>query len=451
MSAFRHSEDGPPDGEWLSGRLAECAWLDVPGAGDHLLVLAAHPDDETLGAGGLIAAAVRRDARVTIVVATDGDASHPASPTHTPQMLARRRRIEVQQAVGELGVTTEVHFLGLPDGRLGEFSEALQAQVEFFARSATHVVSTWEHDRHPDHEACARAATLAAGRHQLQCWQYPIWAWHWGDPASNGTLPWASTRLVAIAPAEQATKRRAIAAHVSQHSALSGRPGDEAILDPGMVAHFDRPFETFVVVEADDVTTPGFFDRLYSREDDPWGLDTRFYEVRKRSLLIDALPRPRFGRAFEPGCATGLITTALASRCDEVIAWDVAQRALDQTSDRLAHAPNVRVERGAVPDQWPDGSFDLIIVSELGYYCSDLDRLANKAWSSLTANGTLVACHWRHPAALHPHTAETVHDVLGRGHTPVVAHVEADFLLHVWTGTGQSVAVETGIVAGGGE
>ena len=104
-----------------------------------------------------------------------------------------------------------------------------------------------------------------------------------------------------------------------------------------------------------------------------------------------------------------------------------------------------------MPDQWPDGSFDLIIVSELGYYCSDLDRLVNKAWSSLTANGTLVACHWRHPAALHPHTAETVHDVLGRGHTPVVAHVEADFLLHVWTGTGQSVAVETGIVAGGGE
>jgi LmbE family N-acetylglucosaminyl deacetylase len=447
MNAFRHSDDSPPDAAWLAGRLADCAWLDTPGAGDHVLVLAAHPDDETLGAGGLIASAVRRDARVTIVVATDGDASHPASPTHTPQMLARRRRAEVQNAVRELGVTTDVHFLGLPDGRLDEYTEALQAQVEFFARSATHVVSPWEHDRHPDHEACARAGTLAAGRHRLQCWQYPIWAWHWGDPESDGgSLPWASTRLIAIAPAEQATKRRAIAAHVSQHSALSNRPGDEAILDPGMVAHFDRPFETFVVVEADDVTAPGFFDRLYSRDDDPWGLDTRFYEVRKRSLLIDALPRPRFGRAFEPGCATGLITTALASRCDEVIAWDVAQRALDQTSARLAHSPNVRVERGAVPDEWPDGVFDLVVVSEVGYYCPDLNELARKVWGSLAADGTLVACHWRHPAVLHPHTADAVHDVLGHGREPVVAHVEADFLLHVWTGTGQSVAVETGLV-----
>jgi LmbE family N-acetylglucosaminyl deacetylase len=445
MTTFHHDDASPPDAAWLAGPLAETGTLQSPGHGDRLVVLAAHPDDETLGAGGLIAAAHARGASITVVVSTDGEASHPGSTTHSPADLARRRRGEVQHAVAQLAPGSAVHFLGLPDGRLAELTDALTAQVEYHAHGATHIVAPWDGDRHPDHAACARAAAQVAQQLQLTCWQYPIWAWHWGRPAAED-LPWESVRRLPLTAGELAAKQRAIGCHVSQHSPLSDRPGDEPIITAEMLAHFERPFETFVVVPVADATVPGYFDALYARSDDPWQLDVRFYEQRKRSLLLASLPRPRFSRAFEPGCATGLITAELALRCDEVVAWDVAERALEQTRHRMDGAPHVRVEAGAIPDDWPDGGFDLIVLSEVGYYCPDLDRLAKAVWTSVVTDGVVAACHWRRPAPAHPHTAEAVHEVLGRGHCAVVEHVEDDFCLQVWTRSGESVAVETGLV-----
>ena len=168
-----------------------------------------------------------------------------------------------------------------------------------------------------------------------RCWQYPIWVWHWGDPDAADVLPWDETGRVELGPHEQEAKRRAIAAHVSQHRALSEQPGDEAILRPGMLAHFARPFETFVIVAGGgtDAGEPAYFDRLYAQAADPWGLGTRFYELRKRALLLAALPRAAFRRAFEPGCAIGLLTEELARRCGQVVAWDVADAAVE------THAP----------------------------------------------------------------------------------------------------------------
>ncbi|HEY2296971.1 MAG TPA: bifunctional PIG-L family deacetylase/class I SAM-dependent methyltransferase [Jatrophihabitans sp.] len=446
MTTFRHDDTSPLEADWLASPLSDTETIEPPSETDRLLVLAAHPDDETLGAGGLIARAYERGTLVTVVVATDGEASHPMSPTHSSEELARRRRSEVQDAVLRLAPGATVHFLGLPDGHLAEFGEALAAQVEYFAQTATHVVCPWEGDRHPDHAACARAATQAAGQHRLVCWQYPIWAWHWADPASD-ELPWRSMRRLSLTARDQLAKRRAIGCHVSQHSPLSDRPGDEPIILPEMLAHFERPFETFVLAPVGDAIAPGYFDRLYADSDDPWELGTRFYEQRKRALLLASLPRARFARAFEPGCATGLITAQLAQRCDQVVAWDVADSALEQTARRLADASHARVERGAIPEQWPEGEFDLLVISEVGYYCTDLELLAQRVWDKLTADGVLVACHWRHPADDHRHSADAVHSALGRHHLRIVTHIEADFRLEVWTRSGRSVAVETGVVA----
>ncbi len=447
MTTFRHSDASPADSAWLSGPLGETAWLEAPGATDELLVLAAHPDDETLGAGGLIAVAHARGARVTVVVATDGEASHPASQTHTPDALARRRRAEVSEAVQRLAPTASVRFLGLPDGQLDRVAESLASVVDDLASTTTHVVAPWEGDRHPDHAACGHAAAAAARRHGVRCWQYPIWAWHWADPDDVNVLPWTSFARLELSPQQESAKQHAITAHVSQHSPLSDRAGDEAILGPDMVAHFQRPFETFVVAGAHDASTGAYFDRLYADADDPWGLGTRFYEQRKRSLLLASLPRPRFDSAFEPGCATGLLTAELATRCSDVLAWDVAQRAVDATSRRVAGLPNVGVARGAIPGAWPEGRFDLIVLSEVGYYSLDLDLLAERAWTSLSDDGVLVACHWRHAAPDHPHTADDVHAALDRAPLRVVRHVEDDFRLDVWSTAGRSVAAQTGLLA----
>ncbi|MGH8861139.1 MAG: PIG-L family deacetylase, partial [Jatrophihabitantaceae bacterium] len=414
-----------------------------PGAADHVVVVAAHPDDETLGAGGLMALASRRGATVTVLVASDGEASHPASPTHRPEQLARVRRVEVAAALAEVAPDADLTLLGLPDGQLADHLSDICDAIDERAAGCTHLVTPWIGDGHPDHAACAQAAAESVAALHARHWQFPIWAWHWGDPAAGDLQPAMLGRLVLDPLATQA-KRAALDCHVSQHLALSDEPGDEAILAPHFLNHFRGGAEAFVVEARLDRVPTAYFDGLYRRAPDPWGLSTRFYEQRKRAALLAGLTRPRFRRAFEPGCATGLLTTELACRCDEVVGWDVAAGAIEQAAANVDGCGNVSLARRAVPDEWPGGEFDLIVLSEVGYYC-DPAEIAGRVQSSLGADGVLVACHWRHDALMHRHSAETVHAVLGAGRQLVVHHVEDDYLLQVWS-AGRSVAAVEGML-----
>jgi LmbE family N-acetylglucosaminyl deacetylase/SAM-dependent methyltransferase len=440
--AFDHRERGTPAAAWQP-TLDAANDLAAPGAGDHVVVVAAHQDDETLGAGGLLALASSRGARITVIVACDGEASHPTSPTHAPELLARLRRREVRLAVEELAPKADLVLLGLPDGRLAEHRAEITVEIDEAGVGCTHLVTPWAGDGHPDHTACADAATHSIASLHAEHWQFPIWAWHWGDP-SDSRFP-AVCRLRLDADAQQA-KVRALACHVSQHRALSDRPGDEPVIGPHVLDHFRRDVEAFVVSPGSLRVPDAYFAGLYERAADPWGLADRFYEQRKRAMLLAALTRPRFRRAFEPGCATGLLTAQLAQRCDEVVAWDIVTSAVEQTAARVADFDNVTIAQGAVPDDWPDGDFDLIVLSEVGYYCTDPNALARRVARSLTEDGVLVACHWRHEAAMHPQTAEAVHSALGAGQHLLVDHVEDDFLLQVWSRGGRSVAAADGIV-----
>jgi LmbE family N-acetylglucosaminyl deacetylase/SAM-dependent methyltransferase len=439
-AAFDHRDAGTPEPAWRS-LVAALADADVPGRGEHLVVVAAHPDDETLGAGGLIASASTSGARVTVIIASDGEASHPESRTHTPGDLADRRRREVYAALAELAPDAEVVLLGLPDGRLPEHRAEIATAIKH--AGGTHVVTPWRGDHHPDHEACAQAVDdLHAG---VRHWEYPIWAWHWADPES-ADLPSSRLRRIGLDAATRAAKSRAIECHASQHRPLSDAPGDEALLGSHVLEHFRRDVEVFVVDEPPRLLSAAYFEDLYEQSPDPWGFDERFYERRKRAALLAALTRPRFRRAFEPGCATGLLTGELARRCDEVVAWDLATVAVEQAALRLAGTEHVTLRVAAIPDDWPEGRFDLIVLSEVGYYCADLDALAMRIEDSLDDDGVLVACHWRHPAPMHPHVAGTVHAAVGADRHLVVSHVEDDFLLQVWTRRGESVAAAEGIV-----
>jgi LmbE family N-acetylglucosaminyl deacetylase len=252
---FDHLELGTPESTWRADRRL--------GTGDgtdqrtdlaeslesftRVLVIAAHPDDESLGAGGLIAAAAAGGAFVHVIVATNGEASHPESPTHTALELAEIRRPEVRAAVAQLDPSARVTLLDLPDGRLDEHGHELTDVIAAHLAEPTLLVTPWRDDRHPDHEACARAGADAARTNRsVTHWQYPIWLWHWAAP-DDPDVPWSTMRMLDLDPAAQRAKQRAIACHVSQHEPLSNRPGDEAILPPRLIAHFDRPFETFVV------------------------------------------------------------------------------------------------------------------------------------------------------------------------------------------------------------
>jgi SAM-dependent methyltransferase len=200
------------------------------------------------------------------------------------------------------------------------------------------------------------------------------------------------------------------------------------------------------------VTLPGsYFDAVYADHPDPWRFASRWYERRKRDLTVAALPEARFRRAFEPGCSIGLLTELLAPRCDELLATDVAARAVSATRDRLAGTSHVRVERMAVPDSWPDGSFDLVVLSEVGYYLSHeaLARLVGLAAAALEPGGALVACHWRHAVSDYPLPGDAVHVAL-REHPALgvlARHEEHDFLLDVLTPRPvRSVAAREGLL-----
>ena len=444
--SFAHTDAGTPESAWAVSRLNDAPRLPVPGRGHVVVVVAAHPDDETLGAGGLLALAAANGATVRLVVATDGETSHPASPTHDRARLATLRRAEVRAAAAELDAGIRPALLGLPDGGLADHREALGHLLEPHLTGATHVVTTWAGDGHPDHEAVATVtARLLADRGTATHWQYPIWAWHWADPG-GGDLPWNRIGRIPLTPAARAAKLAALHAYESQHSPLSPARGDEAVLVPAVLSHFSRDCEAFVVATPRPADA-AYFDALYAEAGDPWGLADRFYERRKRDLLLAALPRESFGRAFEPGCATGELTVRLADRCASVEAWDVAAAAVRRAGERVpAH---VTVRAGAVPAEWPGGSFDLIVLSEVGYYCRDLDLLVERVRRSLAPAGVVVACHWRRPALDHQHTAEGVHAALDAGLGALarpVRHEEPDFLLDVWAADQRSVAQADGLL-----
>lgn len=189
------------------------------------------------------------------------------------------------------------------------------------------------------------------------------------------------------------------------------------------------------------------FDALYAGSDDPWRFEGSWYEARKRRLLLASLPHARYAHAFEPGCATGLLTAELAPRCDHLLASDGAERALATAAARLAAAPQVRFARLWLPGDWPAGTFDLIVLSEFVYYLAplDIDRLAACARAALSPGGVVAACHWRRAIDGCALAGDAVHERLHAqlGLQRVVDLHDADFRLGVWTSAASPSVADT--------
>jgi SAM-dependent methyltransferase len=189
------------------------------------------------------------------------------------------------------------------------------------------------------------------------------------------------------------------------------------------------------------------FDAAFECDPDPWRYRTSWYEARKRALMMAALPRETYRRGFEPACATGELSVLLADRCDALLCADFAPHAVALARQRLGERATARVETRAMPQDWPAGRFDLIVISEFAYYldearCSALARLA---CSSLDDDGTLLCCHWRHDADDFLMTGNAVHSLFDRyAHAASLqraVHIDdADFTLDVWCADQLSVA-----------
>jgi LmbE family N-acetylglucosaminyl deacetylase len=428
--AFRHDVRGTPAEEWWRhpGRAAlpELSLVDRDGHPvARVVVVAAHPGDEVLGAGGLVATAADAGLEVVVVVLTDGAGSHPASSTTSPAELAALRRAECRAGLDRLGDRVAVEHADLPDGRLDEHEQECAALVTRVVGDGRRVllVAPYRGDGHPDHEAAGSAAAAAARRTGARLLEYPVWMWHRGRPSE---APWSTMCRLSLVAEAVTAKQHALAAHRSQVVGLSPAAGDERVLGEDVLAHFVGPQELFVEQPPADRT----LDRLHREVEEPWGVDTRWYEVRKRALLGALLPSRSFRRGLDVGCSTGATTVDLARRCDELVAIDESPAALSVARRRLGDQPHVSVEERRVPDDLPTGPFDLVVVSEVGYFLSprDLELLVLGVDRLLAEDGVVVLCHWRHPVEGWVLDGARVHRTLeeGLGRERLAAYVDRD-------------------------
>ena len=184
----------------------------------------------------------------------------------------------------------------------------------------------------------------------------------------------------------------------------------------------------------------GSFEEKYRQDGDPWKFATSSYEQRRYELIMAMLPRQRYRRCFEPGASIGELTRRLALRCDEVIAAEASATAVSQAEHLLAGKyPTASVVQQTVPDWMPDGPFDLIILSEFGYYFDGdgLRALVNSLDALLDAKGTLVVAHWRGVSADHLMGGDEVHEIAretlrDRRGAPDCVYTERDVRIDVW-------------------
>ena len=214
---------------------------------DELVIFSAHADDETLGAGGLLARLARTTITIRIVVAT-GDTD---------------RASELRGALLALGVHAEVEFLGLADGGLKHESEQLRREIDRVleqsgARSLT--LGPWPGDRHGDHRTLGREVSDAARTTGTRLLFYPVWLWQWGTPDD---VPWKRLVDVELTESERDAKAAAIRCFTSQLAAPSNPAG---VLSPEFIRHISTNAE--VLIRPEWAELDAHFEQLRSGRSD---------------------------------------------------------------------------------------------------------------------------------------------------------------------------------------
>ncbi|WP_410632450.1 bifunctional PIG-L family deacetylase/class I SAM-dependent methyltransferase [Amycolatopsis sp. cmx-4-83] len=423
----------------MTAYVPEADWAALPASPDwpaqafeRALVVAAHPDDETLGASGLLQRLHAAGTGVTLVVATDGEAAFPASSPAERRELGRTRRRELRDSLRAQGLSdVEPVWLGLPDADLAAHGGELAAALRERAGGHDLCLFPWPDDPHPDHQAAARAA-LAAAPLTTQCWSYPIWLWHWLRP-DDPAIPWTRARSLRLTAAERAGKAAAIEAFPSQLG--PGPRGEDPILPAEVLAHFARDTEVFFREPPRGSAPVSRFAELYAGAEDPWSVGTKWYERRKRAVALACLPDERYGTVVEPGCGVGALTRDLAGRADRVLAFDPVPAAVERARKAVADLSHVDVHIGSVPEAIPAGPADLFVYGELLYYLDDraLDETVEASVAALRPGGHLLAVHWRPWAPEAPRDGRDAHARLlaHPAFEPLVEHTDDQFLLHV--------------------
>jgi LmbE family N-acetylglucosaminyl deacetylase len=414
-------------------------WLDSPDLRPfpledhrHAVVVAAHPDDETLGASGLLQQLHGRGIPVDLVVATDGEAAFPALSPAERAELGRTRRRELHESLRAQGLGgTRVHWLGLPDSGLADHRGELAERLTDLLADADLCLVPWPGDPHPDHSTAGETALLVAPV-TAHRWSYPIWMWHWLRP-DDERVPRSRGFTHRLTDEQRRRKQDGLVAFPSQLK--PGPYGADPILDAGMLSHFDRGVEVLFREPPARSAPISRFAEIYDGGGDPWGVSSNFYERRKRAVALAALPSEHYGSAVEPACGLGAFTRDLATRCDQVLAFDPVAGAVREARAATEGMAGVRIEQGALPADLPTTPVDLVVFSEILYYLGDADLAGtvDRAVAALRPGGHLLAVHWLPWAPEAPRDGRAAHRyLLDRPELrPLVEHVDEAFVLHV--------------------
>jgi len=161
-------------------------------------------------------------------------------------------------------------------------------------------------------------------------------------------------------------------------------------------------------------TSREFFEGIYRRDEDPWRFASKPQELKRYEAIVKALSGRRYRRAFEPGCSIGVLTLALGGLCERVEAIDLSPTAVERARERTGGVSGVEVRVGSLTDGLPPGEFDLVVLSEIGYYFTP------QVWQELTAaliqplqaGATVIACHWLGHSVDHLMHGDDVHEIL---------------------------------------
>jgi len=233
VASFDPANEGTPEAQWAP-LFALTPALSLPSSA--VLVVSPHPDDEVLGAGGLIHCAAQAGGQVSVLSVTDGEAAYSDW-----QGLAEIRRGEVNDALNVLaGRGVAHHFLRIPDGQVDAHRAMLFDAIDRKLSASTLLVAPYERDGHPDHNATGEVCREIARLREATLWRYPIWLWHHANPEKFTMTRCGRFELDAIA---RIAKARAMSCFTSQLRPLGRAP----IVPPHVLRYFMRAYEVFVL------------------------------------------------------------------------------------------------------------------------------------------------------------------------------------------------------------
>ena len=368
-----------------------------------LVVLAPHPDDETIGCSSLLLACAEARRAVAVVALTDGEGSHRGSALTPPLKLAEIRRAEQEAAVACLyGEGAEWLRLSLPDGasarspRLIDAVESVAALCRRLGASA--LAAPHPDDPHPDHHAAAAIAHAVRDRRPaLRLLNYEVWSRRLTDETPfrrEGLTPF---RL----PTDIRAKRAALQEHASQLGRVVTDDPEGFALPDWFLAEMEEPAEPFSwAAMPGEVPGPEHFARLYADDGDPWHVRSSAYEREKREAALAILGSRRHARALEAGCGEGHLTGALVSSglADEAVGIDREPSIVERAANR-DFGPAARFAVGSLPHDLPDGPFDLVVFSEILYFLREpeLDALAEGLKTRVEDGASILLVSYRGP------------------------------------------------------